>query len=963
MERSNGGNGTIYCFGDYRFEPARQLLLRGDAPVRLGGRALDLLHALVAHPGEVVGKDALIRAAWPNIFVHESNLKVNIAALRRALPRAATDLPYIATVPGRGYRFVAPVRIYGGPRDAPVPAEIIDRSGGLPVSPELIGREAVMDELAARLRSGGLLTIVGPAGVGKTTVGVATARALRQHYPDGVCFVDLAAIGDPQLVGAAIAVALGIGSHLTDVLAGLVEALRDRSMLLLLDNCEHVLSAAATIAEHLRLALPAIHIIATSREPLHSRTETLYRLPALGCPGEAEGGAIGADAALGFPAIELLVTRAAEAHGFHLADADAPAIAAICRRLDGIALAIELAAPRLASCDAATLLSLLERSFEPLAAAPHAGPARHQTLLATLDWSYRLLSDDEARLLRWLAVFAGGFTLDDVVGLAGDLGHGAEAVATALESLVAKSLVAAAYSAGGLRYRLLDSTRSFAAERLRTSGEEAAALAGHARHLLRSIEQAEEEWHWRAREDWTGRHGHRANDLRRAIDWAFGAGVDPALGLRLTAAAIPLWDELSSVGESRLRVERALAAGDALEGGGDPALRMKLMAAHASNRNFSDDLGDATEAAWTEGWRLAAAVGNVDYQLRCLWGLAVLQTFTGRHRDALATLGRFAAVGRASDRSAVPDGERLRLMTGFYCGDIQGARQGLGEMAQEHDRLANRARVSRFQLDRFVAIRGSLAMASWVTGEHRRAAALAQEALDGAVSLGHLVSHSNALALTALPITVWSGAIDAAERQVEGLVHNLGLREIAVWRPVSRFYRGAILSARGDAEGVTAMRTAIGELIASHFLIRVPIYLAMLAEAALRHGRVEIARTAVNAALERAERQSEHWCRPELLRVRGLLLHRDGDLFAAEQTLLQAVQLAWESGAHSFRLRAATDLAGLWLQADRPSAAAALLAPAIGRFGEDEDSVDVARARAMMAALAVERPNGDGVSV
>jgi predicted ATPase/DNA-binding winged helix-turn-helix (wHTH) protein len=548
MERSDPAEGRIYCFGECRFMPDRQLLLHRDVPVRIGSRALDLLHALVQRAGSLVSKDELIRFAWPNTFVDESNLKVNMAYLRRALSQSGSELPYIATVTGRGYRFVAPLHSVGG-TDAPaLPEAVRAITGQLPAHPPLVGRDEVLGELAAVLTKSRLLTIVGPAGVGKTCVATAAARQLGERYPDGVCFVDLAVIADPEMVAPAIGCAVGLDGQLANITAGLVDHLRNQELLLVLDNCEHVLNAAASVAHQLHHSLPGLGIVATSREPLRCRTEAVYRLAPLGVP--AEGSEAEKSAAISFPAVELLVRRA-EAHGYRLVQSDLPALAAVSRRLDGIALAIELAAPRLAAVGAAPLVDLLEHGLDVLAARHDVVPTRHRTLVATLDWSYRLLSADEARLLRHLSVFGCGFALEDVVGTVPHLGQTAEDLATWLESLVAKSLLAMSYHRGRQRYRLLDCTRSFAGQCLRSEGEELPAMAGYARYLLSLFEQAEAEWSWRTNEDWTASYGHWGDDLRRAIEWAFGDGDDVELGIQLTEAGIPFWNEFSSVIECR----------------------------------------------------------------------------------------------------------------------------------------------------------------------------------------------------------------------------------------------------------------------------------------------------------------------------------------------------------------------------------------------------------------------------
>lgn len=294
MEGADAIDATTYCFGNCRFTPARQSLLCGDIPIRLGSRAMDLLHALVRRPGQVVNKNELLNAAWPNLFVEESNLKVNIAALRRALQANGIDVPCIATVPGRGYRFIAPLTVLG-PREATLPASIKEIDGALPPSKPLVGRADALAGIVEALRQTRLLTIVGPAGVGKTSIAIAAARNIGDTEAQAVCFVDLAAIENGQLVVLAISRALGIESQPIDALEGLVDALRDQDQLLVLDNCEHVLATVAGITDHLNHALHRLNIIATSREPLRCRFETVHRLPpsAVSARGRVSGCRVG----------------------------------------------------------------------------------------------------------------------------------------------------------------------------------------------------------------------------------------------------------------------------------------------------------------------------------------------------------------------------------------------------------------------------------------------------------------------------------------------------------------------------------------------------------------------------------------------------------------------------------------------------------------------------------------------
>jgi hypothetical protein len=293
-------------------------------------------------------------------------------------------------------------------------------------------------------------------------------------------------------------------------------------------------------------------------------------------------------------------------------------------------------------------------------------------------------------------------------------------------------------------------------------------------------------------------------------------------------------------------------------------------------------------------------------------------------------------------------------MTQFYRGDIVGAHQGLKKLSEKHERLARRSRISRFQVDPYVVIRVSLAIVAWVRGDVIEAVRTAKAAVDGATAIGHLVSQSNALALASIPIALWTGDLDGAEQDLTVLVDNLNRRDLASWTPLSHFFGATIRHLRGDIDAVDQMRVAADEILASKFLIRAPIYLGMLAEAARQRGQVHLARSSIAAALEHAERQDEAWCQPELLRVLGLVERSHGDRGRAEQTLLRAVQTAGKAGALSFQLRAASDLAETWASAGRSSAAVALLEPICRQFAPEIASVDIAKARRVLGQVRAE---------
>jgi predicted ATPase/DNA-binding winged helix-turn-helix (wHTH) protein len=459
------------CFGPFRLLPARRLLLDGDIPVRIGDRALDLLIALVERPGEPVSKPELIAKVWPHVFVNEANLKVHVGALRRTLADGETGNRYISTVIGRGYCFVAPVARSAAPHPA-----IAQHSTAKPLSnvparlTPLIGRDEVVSGVSAQLAHHRLVTLVGPGGIGKTSVAVATAEGLTDTYQHGVWFVDLTAISDPRLLPATIRSAIRPGAPVEDPSASLLSLLSRKRMLLVVDNCEHIIEATAALASQVLQVAPSVQILATSREPLGIEGERLHRLQSLENP-PAFGGLSAADA-LDFPAIQLFVEYAARILGeFRLRDVDVPIVVDICRKLDGIPLAMELAAASIDALGLRGIVSRLNHPLRPPVTCRRTAVPRHQTLRAALDWSYRLLTFEEQRTLQRLSVFTGSFTMDAAATLAIDPTCTESEMVDQVAALVAKSLVVADTDGSDTRLRLLAATRAYALEKLVESGE------------------------------------------------------------------------------------------------------------------------------------------------------------------------------------------------------------------------------------------------------------------------------------------------------------------------------------------------------------------------------------------------------------------------------------------------------------------------------------------------------------
>jgi predicted ATPase/DNA-binding winged helix-turn-helix (wHTH) protein len=455
LRRVGANPARMLAFGPFRLFPDRGLLLEEDAPVRIGSRALDILTALVERAGEVVSKEDLIERAWPNTIVVEANLRVHVAGLRKLLGGGQGGTYYIAGVVGRGYRFVAPVALHAEAERPIASMPVTGQGVDLPVRlTRMVGRADIAAKLSARPPQSRFITVVGTGGIGKTSVALAVAEKLAISYRDGARFIDLTPVTNPLAVPSALSSALGVSSLTKDTVPNPIAFLRDRHMLLVLDNCEHVVKVAATLAEQILRAAPHVNVLATSREPLDADGEVVQRLAPLALP--PRGSKLTGAAALAFSSVQLFVDRvSANVDGFQMTDEDASVISEICCTLDGLPLAIELAASRADAFGIHGLAALLSDRFKLLMPGRRTAQLKHQTLSAMLDWSYDQLADSERAVLRRLAVFASRFTLESASAVVSASGLSASDVIDQFASLVRKSLVVADVGNASARYRLL----------------------------------------------------------------------------------------------------------------------------------------------------------------------------------------------------------------------------------------------------------------------------------------------------------------------------------------------------------------------------------------------------------------------------------------------------------------------------------------------------------------------------
>ena len=921
-------------------------MLESGKPVHVGSRAVDLLVALAERPGELLSKNELISRVWPSTHVAEGNLKFQIAALRRALRDGQEGRRYLATSPGQGYRFVADVAIEGGVAPSIAPSSPSTKKHNLPARlTPLIGRDDLVAKLENRLPAKRLIAIVGPGGIGKTSVAMATAERLIGAYGDGVWCVDLARLTDPALVLGAVAAAVHISLNPEDPLASLVAALSNSSMMLVLDNCEHVIDAVASLAVAIMNTARGVHILATSREPLRVEGEHVFRLEPLEAPPASER--LAAAEALRFPAVHLFVDRIAASHEeFQLRDEEAPLVGAICRKLDGIPLAIELAAARADLLGVRGLAARLDDGLQVLTGGRRTVLPRHRTMRATLDWSYGLLSPPEQTVLSRLAIFAGGFALPAAV-VVSDAGLSGEEVVDLVLELATKSLVAADGEFLEPRFRLPATTRAYAIEKARERGELDTLARRHAAYFLTLFESAS---HVDAEFDKASAAlALEINNLRAALGWAFAPPGDLAVGIGLVAASVPLWLCTSMMGEWHVWAERGIQS---LDEAGLRGTRQEMILRATLGMSFQlvrNRAADAFEAL-TRALELAEELHDADHQLRILHTLWIYHMRMGEVPAAIALAHRADAIAASlGNPVASVTAESMLGIALHWAGEHESARGRLECLLQELTTVPRRHFVHRAGFDLYIVARYVLARILWVQGYPDRAMNALGESIEEARRLQNPQSLCSALAFGGCSLALQTGDLDLAERLVAELVgtaQRYGLEDFHAWGKAAQ---EVLALRRGHGNpGLEQFRLAIRRWRASgwHILLSSSDLAAALVEAGDRDETSAI----IDEELERAEREQALSMVAELLRIRGelLLLQDRPDPELARDCFIRSIERAHTQGALSWELRTALSLALLERSQGRTSEARRLLQSVYDRFTEGFDTSDLKLARHLL---------------
>lgn len=926
-------------FGPFQVIRDRRLLLEAGRPVRIGRRAFDLLIALAERPGDVISTDELVASVWPDVSVGHDGLRALISALRRILGDDASSRRFIANVAGRGYCFIAPVTptTSGFDGHSATPRAQSAAAMRLPVRlTRMIGRDAFVRGLAAQLDQQRLVTVVGSGGIGKTTVAIETAETVAKRFRHGAVFVDLAPLEHPSSVPVTVAAALEIAIESDDPTSELVASLRDKQMLLVLDNCEHVIDAAASLVESVQRGAPAISILATSRERLRCAGEWVRQLRPLAWP--ASDAKVDAAEALAWPAVQLFVERiAANVSEFDLRDADAELAVEICRSLDGVPLAIELAAASVARIGLRGVAEHLGDRFSILRSGRRTALPRQQTLSATFDWSYDMLAPEEQTILRRLALLRGAFDIEMGRKMVADAALPASDVAIGIGRLAAKSLIVVEIEHDCVEYRLLETTRAYGLAKLAEHGELDAMARRHAEAVRDALGRA------------TGQARRAlAADGSAALEWAFSPRGDRAFGVTITLAAIPLWIEMSLLGECRRRVEQAVAN---LDPDADGHNELQLLIALATAMQNSTGPGLDNTKLWKRAHAIAERLGDQRLFFRTLWGLWIDARNRGEHVRALAIARRFLELATARDeRDDMLVGERMVAKSLFIQGELAEARGHAERMLLLYEDAAKSTHMERFHFEQRAETECLLAMILWLQGSFARALAMIDATMAAIVANGHALQICIELAQFGCPIAWLDGGLARFEDFVARLAACADAHGLASWGARGHCWE-ALLGIRrvGGPAAVEALADAEQRHPGGECAFQRVWFLGELANAQADAGLGDVALTTIDLALQRARAGGELWCVPELLRFRGNILLQQGDSVGGESALDQSLGLARRQGALALELRAATSLARHWSDIGRVDEAIALLGPLIGRFDATLETPDLAAARHALA--------------
>jgi predicted ATPase/DNA-binding winged helix-turn-helix (wHTH) protein len=909
-----------FSFGAFSLSPGKRILWRDGKVVPLGSRAFDMLVAMVQVAGAVLTTEDLMAVAWPGVIVVESNVRVQVANLRRTLGCGRDGARYIANVAGRGYCFVAEVKridsidpaspTSSGPNAAP-PAAPLDgarrTAGSLSTFPAplegAIGRDACIAELAQVVKERRLVTVVGAAGAGKTTLATLVAHGT-DAFDGSLFFVDLSVVDREEMVTEALASAVGYMPPGGDLLPGLLEVLSARKTLIVLDNCEHVISAAASLCQQIVQGTRNVFLLNTSREALRVRDEFVYLLRPLASPPPT--GRLTTKQAMAWPAIQLFMERAWEggARGA-MNDDEADVVAELCRRLDGNPHAIGLVASRVGTYGIQGVSDLFASQLALQWQGRRHDSPRHQTVEALIDWSHNLLSERERQVLQRLSVFSGSFSVEAAVAVTSDEAIDAFQVREAVGNLVDKSLVAVSGESDETHLRLLETTKAYAAARLaRIPGGDRFARR-HALHYAEQLRKLSDAQLTRA-------GGERARlleigNVRTAIEWAFTAGHDPALATTMWCMAAPLFLELSLIRECKRTCERAI--NELPDQFRSTHTELRLLDLTGITYFAGADYDGAIKQVLGRGFELSRQLGDDESMFHFLTGLHLQAITNGEFKSSLLICDRYADL--ASSHGGPTESIVAGWMTGsskHYAGDLAGADASFAASAQLLAQHGLRP-LHYFEVMKQIIASINTARVKWALGMPTQALQIALEVIDA----GRKLPGSLAMRVTlCFHILLSHGLYDEARGLIEEL-ENLSIDyNTSVRRQVLNVVKGFLLTQVGQTEAaIDHLQRCLAGLPPPKMSVVRTDALQALAEAQLACGNATGALVSINEAIDLSRETQGEFNLPDLLRTKAEVLMSTPRVATDEvvEVLSEAVNRAREQGALLWQLRLSLTLA------------------------------------------------------
>ena len=909
----------VHVSGECEIDLARRELRVLGSPVPVGGRAFEVIEILARSAGEIVTKDELMDRIWPGAIVTANTLQVHAMAVRKAL---GPHRNLLKTESRRGYRLLGDwtVSRHGAARP-PVGMQRMRVDGESPLTnfpvpvTRLIGRTAAVARLRDLISAYRLVTLTGPGGIGKTSLALKAARGVVGEYADGGWLVELASLSDPALVSMAVAGALRVPAGTTSITPeSIVRSIGDKKLLLVLDNCEHLIEAVATLAETLLVRCPHITIITTSREIVRIQGEHVYRVPPLEVPAPGQDEA---ERILSSSAVELFIarTKASDA-GFSPHASELPNIGTICRHLDGIPLAIEFAAARASTFGVQSVFAHLRDRFSLLTSGRRTALPRHRTLRAVLDWSYELLPETEQRLLRHLAIFSDGFTVEAAAAVVDDGGTELSSIMDGIANLIAKSLVLLDRDTPS-RWYLLETIRAYALEKLEGHVERDRAERRHARYFRDLYSRSVSEISAGVSADERRRRIREIANVRTVLDWCFSAGGDMAIGVDL-AAFYADW----------LRVDVAASMVDTTRGA----------------RQSLDLLTKALESA--------EAFDDLDAQARALVGVVTHRSFSAEHDKTYAAAERLLRVAdRTGDAALSLIADELMGCALVTVGRPREAQGFLQRFLNADRPMPDQSRWSRLMLVYRGAAYAFLARALWLLGFIDQARLAVQMSLDELAATDRPFVRCRVLYNGACRIMTAIGDFAAAEQSIARLIETATRINAPFWQTAGRFLHGKLMVERGEfAQGVSVLNDAFDACRSAGWRMSYPEFKGALATGLAGLGELDEALAAANEGLnEVVEAEHSHdLFIAELLRIKGDILLRRGAVVAAEDLFREALSASREQEALLWELRAALSLARVRVNQGRSHEARRLVAQIYDRFTEGFATPDLRAAKSFL---------------